>query len=230
MLVLPSSDIKIYKCHLVSRKIPILKLKQSRESIVFFTVKNPYNQQPCCQMTASHYLALCQACPEMDWTDLLNSIIGFFYCRLRRYCYYRLSTTCYRIMGRAFSVVISYHNRYVCALLKNIQLGAIIMWSNISRQGKYIQALSFSGFHWSCSIVSLYILPCRENRAKGGGICVANHTSPIDIIILGCDNTYAMVSAADVESFLESWSRFINSVFNGISWLQSLRCLLFIRP
>ena len=33
----------------------------------------------------------------------------------------------------------------------------------------------------------------RENRAKGGGICVANHTSPIDIIILGCDNCYAMV-------------------------------------
>jgi len=33
----------------------------------------------------------------------------------------------------------------------------------------------------------------KENRAKGGGICVANHTSPIDSIILGCDNTYAMV-------------------------------------
>ena len=34
----------------------------------------------------------------------------------------------------------------------------------------------------------------RENKAKGGGICVANHTSPIDVVILGCDNTYAMVS------------------------------------
>ncbi|CAD5118022.1 DgyrCDS6763 [Dimorphilus gyrociliatus] len=33
----------------------------------------------------------------------------------------------------------------------------------------------------------------KENKAKGGGICVANHTSPIDIIILGCDNMYAMV-------------------------------------
>jgi len=33
----------------------------------------------------------------------------------------------------------------------------------------------------------------RENKAAGGGICVANHTSPIDIIILGCDNCYAMV-------------------------------------
>lgn len=40
----------------------------------------------------------------------------------------------------------------------------------------------------------LCCLTCRENRAKGGGICVANHTSPIDIVVLGGDNCYAMVS------------------------------------
>eukprot|EP00794_Sanderia_malayensis_P005344 gene5344-6014_t len=33
----------------------------------------------------------------------------------------------------------------------------------------------------------------RENKAKGGGICVANHTSPIDAIILACDNCYALI-------------------------------------
>uniref|UniRef100_A0A915A6L3 Phospholipid/glycerol acyltransferase domain-containing protein n=1 Tax=Parascaris univalens TaxID=6257 RepID=A0A915A6L3_PARUN len=33
----------------------------------------------------------------------------------------------------------------------------------------------------------------QENRAKHGGICVANHTSPIDVMILSCDNCYAMV-------------------------------------
>ncbi|XP_071793178.1 glycerol-3-phosphate acyltransferase 3-like [Asterias amurensis] len=32
----------------------------------------------------------------------------------------------------------------------------------------------------------------RENRAKGG-ICVANHTSPIDIAILSSDNVYAFI-------------------------------------
>jgi len=32
-----------------------------------------------------------------------------------------------------------------------------------------------------------------ENRAKPGGICVANHTSPIDVVILHCDNSYALV-------------------------------------
>nr|XP_020449288.1 glycerol-3-phosphate acyltransferase 3-like [Monopterus albus]XP_020449289.1 glycerol-3-phosphate acyltransferase 3-like [Monopterus albus] len=33
----------------------------------------------------------------------------------------------------------------------------------------------------------------RENKPQKGGICVANHTSPIDIVILGNDGCYAMV-------------------------------------
>lgn len=33
-----------------------------------------------------------------------------------------------------------------------------------------------------------------ENRAKGGGICVANHTTPVDVIFLSSDNCYAYVS------------------------------------
>ncbi|GBL92553.1 Glycerol-3-phosphate acyltransferase 3 [Araneus ventricosus] len=33
----------------------------------------------------------------------------------------------------------------------------------------------------------------KENKAKEGGICVANHTSPIDVVILACDNCYALV-------------------------------------
>jgi len=33
----------------------------------------------------------------------------------------------------------------------------------------------------------------KENQAAGGGICVANHTSPIDVVILACDNCYAMI-------------------------------------
>ena len=31
-----------------------------------------------------------------------------------------------------------------------------------------------------------------ENRPKTG-ICVANHTSPIDVMVLGADNAYALV-------------------------------------
>lgn len=33
-----------------------------------------------------------------------------------------------------------------------------------------------------------------ENKPKNGGICVANHTSPIDVLILASDGCYAMVS------------------------------------
>ncbi|KAM9701097.1 LOW QUALITY PROTEIN: glycerol-3-phosphate acyltransferase 3, partial [Menidia menidia] len=33
----------------------------------------------------------------------------------------------------------------------------------------------------------------RENRPRKGGICVANHTSPIDVVILANDGCYAMV-------------------------------------
>lgn len=33
----------------------------------------------------------------------------------------------------------------------------------------------------------------RENLAKRDGICVANHTSPIDVVVLSCDNVYSFV-------------------------------------
>lgn len=36
-----------------------------------------------------------------------------------------------------------------------------------------------------------------ENMARPGGICVANHTSPIDVCILCQNNVYAMVSEKD---------------------------------
>ena len=37
-----------------------------------------------------------------------------------------------------------------------------------------------------------------ENRPKNG-ICVANHTSPIDVMVLGADNAYALVNLTSVE-------------------------------
>lgn len=35
-----------------------------------------------------------------------------------------------------------------------------------------------------------------ENMAQNGGICVANHTSPIDVMILSTDNVYALIGQA----------------------------------
>uniref|UniRef100_K1RKS4 Glycerol-3-phosphate acyltransferase 4 n=1 Tax=Magallana gigas TaxID=29159 RepID=K1RKS4_MAGGI len=42
----------------------------------------------------------------------------------------------------------------------------------------------------ACSAVVTY--HGRENMVKNG-ICVANHTSPLDVIILSCDNCYSLV-------------------------------------
>uniref|UniRef100_A0AC35U5Y4 PlsC domain-containing protein n=1 Tax=Rhabditophanes sp. KR3021 TaxID=114890 RepID=A0AC35U5Y4_9BILA len=46
---------------------------------------------------------------------------------------------------------------------------------------------------FSRSFSSIIKFHDTQNRAKGGGICVANHTSPIDVMILSCDNCYAMI-------------------------------------
>ena len=38
----------------------------------------------------------------------------------------------------------------------------------------------------------------RENRPQSDGICVANHTSPIDVVILSCDRAFALVTASSM--------------------------------
>ncbi|CAG2100996.1 unnamed protein product, partial [Medioppia subpectinata] len=78
------------------------------------------------------------------WLVLCTAITG---CipdgRLKRYIYWNVSLMCFRILSRAFSGIITFHDRH--------------------------------------------------NMAKEGGITVANHTSPIDVAILACDNCYALV-------------------------------------
>ncbi|KAH9415932.1 transferase [Dermatophagoides pteronyssinus] len=55
----------------------------------------------------------------------------------------------------------------------------------------YISVMSFRILSRSFSAVITY--HDSQNKAKPGGICVANHTSPIDVIILHCNNAYALV-------------------------------------
>lgn len=45
----------------------------------------------------------------------------------------------------------------------------------------------------SCGITSRLKFHNRQYRAKNGDICVANHTSPLDAVLLACDNCYALV-------------------------------------
>lgn len=55
----------------------------------------------------------------------------------------------------------------------------------------YISVMSFRIISRSFSAVITY--HDSLNKAKPGGICVANHTSPIDVILLHCNNAYALV-------------------------------------
>ena len=59
-----------------------------------------------------------------------------------------------------------------------------------------------------------------ENKPEGGGICVANHTSPIDVVILACDNAYALVS--DVILVLNV--RGLMLTFLSLDWTTSFWC------
>ena len=41
----------------------------------------------------------------------------------------------------------------------------------------------------------------RQYKAKNDGICVANHSTPWDAVMLSCDNTYALVSVHSVNYY-----------------------------
>ncbi|XP_074640334.1 glycerol-3-phosphate acyltransferase 3-like [Tubulanus polymorphus] len=87
------------------------------------------------------------ACIGITWLLIGTACIGYLKNgRMKRRLNEYVNLTAFRIMARAFSAVITFHN--------------------------------------------------RENKAKGGGIGVANHTSPIDVVFLSTDNCYAMVGQA----------------------------------
>lgn len=43
------------------------------------------------------------------------------------------------------------------------------------------------------SAISAVITYHNEENRPSSGICVANHTSPIDVLVLMCDTTYSLV-------------------------------------
>jgi len=81
---------------------------------------------------------------QLSYLMLMTSIIPLLpWANVRRWFYNWSALTCFRILSRSISAVVTFHN--------------------------------------------------RELRPKSDGICVANHTTPIDVFILSCDKTYAMV-------------------------------------
>ncbi|XP_064600186.1 glycerol-3-phosphate acyltransferase 4-like isoform X2 [Liolophura sinensis] len=61
------------------------------------------------------------------------------------------------------------------------------------QMNSYVTLMCYRILSRACSLIITY--HNEENKAKNG-ICVANHTSPIDVIVLSCDNCYALVGQA----------------------------------
>ncbi|XP_066259389.1 glycerol-3-phosphate acyltransferase 4 [Euwallacea similis] len=56
---------------------------------------------------------------------------------------------------------------------------------------KYVSIMCFGILSRAISSVITY--HNLENKPKEGGICVANHTSPIDVLVLMCDGCYSLI-------------------------------------
>lgn len=68
----------------------------------------------------------------------------------------------------------------------------------------------------------------KQNKATGGGICVANHTSPIDVMILSTDNVYSMIGQRQGKN-LSNFCFFLNEFLGGfLGFLQTSLSRLMI--
>ncbi len=109
----------------------------------------------------------------------------------------------------------------------------IVIW-NLAATLDVVQLDSKSFRKWQ-QIYSLLVSTFfSENKPKNGGICVANHTSPIDVIILASDGCYAMVITplpSRKHQKHRHWSLFRHSCLSGnLIFLPEIDLLLFSCP
>ncbi|VDM42585.1 unnamed protein product [Toxocara canis] len=114
---------------------------------------------------------------------IITSLVGYVPNNKFRWLNKRAMLMCMRVCSRSFSAILRFHNRFLTSLF--LRPSPALRGSFIAYMG--CSAISQHRLNKTCNKF------CRENRAKHGGICVANHTSPVDIMILSCDNCYAMV-------------------------------------
>ncbi|GFG36820.1 hypothetical protein Cfor_09705, partial [Coptotermes formosanus] len=140
--------------------------------------------------------------------------------RMKRWLHRRAYLVTFRIMARSLSAIIVVHNKQymptggVCVanhtspidvvMLSTENCFSLVMWLTFCTaivgyvpEGKFkrwlnyhVSIMCFGVLSSALSAVISYHNP--ENRPKCG-ICVANHTSPIDVLVLACDNCYALI-------------------------------------
>ncbi|XP_023340863.1 glycerol-3-phosphate acyltransferase 3 [Eurytemora carolleeae] len=133
----------------------------------------------------------------------------------------RSALTVFRILARSFSAVVNFHSKEnrpktdgICVANHTSPIDVVFMSCDIPyamilymgvgmafigplRNSDFKRWLNYQVFT-SCfqvlggALSAVIRYHHTENRPKAG-ICVANHTSPIDVLVLACDNAYALV-------------------------------------
>ncbi|XP_067008476.1 glycerol-3-phosphate acyltransferase 4 isoform X1 [Anabrus simplex] len=158
----------------------------------------------------------------ISWMVFSTAILSFFPegC-IKRWLNRRAYLITFRILFRSLSGVLRFHNKEFCprktgvcvanhtspidvVILSTESQFSLVMWLTICTgivgyvpEGPFkrwlnhrVSIMCFGVLSSALSSVITYHNP--ENRPKNG-ICVANHTSPIDVLVLACDNCYALI-------------------------------------
>ncbi|KAJ8921918.1 hypothetical protein NQ315_008552 [Exocentrus adspersus] len=156
------------------------------------------------------------------WLLFTTAIIGWLPPNaFKRWIHERCYVTAFRIMSRSLSGVITIHNKqwrpargsvcvanhtspYDVVILSVDNCYSLVWWLTLctalvgyckpgefkQKLNRYVSVMCFGILSRAISAVVTY--HNEENKPKNG-ICVANHTSPIDVLILMCDNCYALI-------------------------------------
>ena len=92
----------------------------------------------------------------------------------------------FKLMALVLAVVFMVSSTFLVSLIPNANL----------RKWTYSQT-SVMSFRFLASVFSSVITTYDTENMVQNGICVANHTSPIDAMVLGCDRAYTLVGQRD---------------------------------
>ncbi|MCI4381191.1 hypothetical protein PGIGA_G00248730 [Pangasianodon gigas] len=133
--------------------------------------------------------------------------------RMKNFLSEKVHLMCYRVCVRALTAIITYHhsenkpkNGGICVANHTSPIDVLILASDgcyamVGQihgglmgviQRSMVKACPHIWFERS-EVKDRHLVAKSENKPKNGGICVANHTSPIDVLILASDGCYAMV-------------------------------------
>ncbi|KAI8427162.1 hypothetical protein MSG28_014777 [Choristoneura fumiferana] len=104
-----------------------------------------------------------------------------------------------RILVRSLSVVVNYHDKTnmpksgIAVANHTTIIDVAVLSNNQCFSMKINYGISIMCFNFLSRCISAVITYHDVHNKPRGGICVANHTSPIDALVLMCDNCYSLI-------------------------------------